>query len=314
MRNILIFILLSIMLLLSCQSKELQVDNTKPMYGEVKKSLEHKNIDEDFIKECLLQFGSIDSSIASISDNAWRYYYNNDLETAMKRFNQVWLLNPEYPDSYFGFASLLESQGKYSEAKRFYEEGFQKDSKYNRAESIFLHIATCKEQLNDIEGLINAYRTIVKLNPKNAFAHKKIGYFQMKSKNYTESLLAYNKAIDLDPADAMTFNNRGYLHQIMKKYTDAIKDYSSAINIDSNYISALVNRGISRMEINQFKDAKKDFRRCVLLDENSGELRRFLALSELKLNDVSSACKNLNLAFELGDVFSGQLIEENCTE
>ncbi len=298
---------------LSCQSQDSQVDNTKPMYGEVKKSIEHKKIDNDFIQECLTQFGTIDSSVIVITDNAWRYYYNNDLKTAMKRFNQVWLLNPNYPDSYFGFASLSETLGDFSGAERLYKIGFEKDTNWNRAETIFQKIADCKEQLNDIEGVINAYTSIINLNPNNAFAFKKIGYFHMQSNNFSESIKAYNKAIELDPKDEMTFNNRGYLYQTNKKFEKAINDYTIAIEINPKYISALVNRGISEMEINQFQKAKSDFEKCVLLDKNAGELRRILALSELKLNEISSACDNLRLALKLGDESSKALIEENCT-
>ena len=85
----------------SCHSQENKIDNTLPMYGGTEKSKEHKEIDEEFIEDCLKQFGSIDSSVNVQIDNAWRYFYHNDLETAMKRFNQAWLLNPEFPDSYF---------------------------------------------------------------------------------------------------------------------------------------------------------------------------------------------------------------------
>src|SRR5437868_5785633 len=88
----------------ACNTNGQQADNTLPMYGEVQKNDELKKIDDDFKKACLVQFKTIDSAVSVQIDNAWRYFYNNDLKTAMKRFNQAWLLNPEFPDSYFGFA------------------------------------------------------------------------------------------------------------------------------------------------------------------------------------------------------------------
>ncbi|MDG1476342.1 MAG: hypothetical protein P8Q14_04295, partial [Vicingaceae bacterium] len=154
----------------SCQSQDNKVDNISPMYGEVEKSKEHKEIDEEFIQDCLKQFGSIDSSVNVQIDHAWRYFYNNDLETAMKRFNQAWLLNPEFPDSYFGFASLLEMQNKSKEANRFYNLGIEKDKGANRTGICYQRIADCKEQLNDIEGTIKAYENITLVNPNNSFA------------------------------------------------------------------------------------------------------------------------------------------------
>jgi len=66
------------------------------------------------------------------------------------------------------------------------------------------------------------------------------------------------------------------------------------------------------MEMMQFEKAKVDFERCIILDPKAGELRRFLALSELGMNDISRACINLNLAKDLGDKGALILIDENC--
>jgi tetratricopeptide (TPR) repeat protein len=304
-------ILIFAIALSSCESKGQQPDNTKPMYGEVAKSEEYKKIDEDFKKECMEQFKTIDSSVYVQTDNAWRYFYHNDLKSAMKRFNQAWLLNPEFPDSYFGFASLMDIQGNQIEAARFYKIGQEKDKTKERAKKCYQRIADCKEQLQDIKGTIEAYTKLAELNPNNAFAFKKIGYFQMQSGNSEDALTAYGKAIALDPTDAMTHNNRAYLYQTMKNYKDAIADYTKAIELDSKYISAYVNRGISEMEQTNFVAARKDFEICVQLDKKSGELRRMLGLSKIKL-DKNGACKDFELAKQLGDKQADELIKQNC--
>ena len=53
------------------------------------------------INKMRLSVEILDSSVNVYTNYAWRYFYKNDLKTAMKRFNQSWLLNPEYPDSCF---------------------------------------------------------------------------------------------------------------------------------------------------------------------------------------------------------------------
>lgn len=304
--------ILTLTILSSCQSQNNKIDNTLPMYGGMEKSREFKELDEEFRQVSLKQFGSIDSAVNVQIDNAWRYFYNDDLETAMKRFNQAWLMNPEFPDSYFGFASLLEMQNKSEEAERFYALGIEKDKNKDRAEISYQRIADCKEQLNDIEGTIKAYEKIASVNPNNSFAFKKIGYFQMRSKNSEKALNAYDKAIELDPKDAMTYNNRAYLNQTLQNYQLAIDDYSKAIELNPEYISALVNRGITEMQINKFEQAKSDFGKCVVLDPNAGDLRRFLGLAKLNLNELSEACDDFVLAQKLGDPIAPQLLKENC--
>ncbi len=307
-----VFLIVTFLGLLSCDTKGQQPDNTIPMFGNIVKSEKYNQLDKEFIDQSLKQFGTIDSATAVHIDLAWRYFYNNDLKTAMKRFNQAWLLNADYPDSYFGFAALLEMQQNSLEAEKFYKIGLEKDSVKNRAENCYQRIADCKEQLQDIKGVIEAYNKILQLNPLNIFALKKLGYFQMESGNLELALNAYNKAIELDPNDAVTYNNRAYLYHTMKKNSNAILDYSKAIQIDNKYISAYVNRGILAMEENKFEDAKRDFETCLRLDSKSPELRRLVGLAKLNLNDKSGACEDFKEAKKLGDTQIDELISIHC--
>jgi tetratricopeptide (TPR) repeat protein len=289
-----------------------QPDNLKPMYGEVAKNEEYQAIDQRFINECIKQFGTKDSAVTRYTDQAWRYFYNNDMATAMKRFNQVWLLNPEFPDTYFGFAALSEMKGNQTEADRLYQLGIKKDVRHLRAPICYQRIADCKEQLKDTSGTLNAYIKLSEISPNNALAFKQIGYFQMRQNNFEQAMKNYFKAIELDPKDAVTFNNRGYLYQSAKDYQKAIADYTKAIQLNPKYISAYANRGITYLEAESYKDAKKNFETCVQLDPNEGGLRRFLGLAELGLKEQTEACKNFNLAVQLGDTIAEGLIAEHC--
>ena len=300
--------------LTSCnnQTSGQEVDNTKPMYGEVSKDEGYKKADDDFRKQCLEQFKTIDSAVWVQIDNGWRYFYHNDLKASMKRFNQAWLLNPEFPDSYFGFAALLDIQNNKKESERFYKIGLSKDNKKQRAQICYQRIADCKEQLKDINGTIEAYSKISEINPANAFAFKKVGYLQMQSGNSEKAIAAYAKAIELDPTDAMTYNNRAYLYQTQKSYNNAINDYTKAIELDSKYISAYVNRGITKIAMNDNLAAKEDFEICVSLDSKDPGLRRFLGLAKLNLNDKTGACNDFKLSKQLGDKQVDELIKQNC--
>jgi len=147
MRNYKILLLSITIGLYSCTVKGQQPDNTKPMYGEVSKNEQYEKIDNEFIEICLSQFGTIDSAVNVHINFAWQYFYNNDLKMAMKRFNQAWLLNPEFPDSYFGFAALMEIQKNKNESKRFYKIGQEKDKTNERTQICYQRIADCKKQL-----------------------------------------------------------------------------------------------------------------------------------------------------------------------
>jgi hypothetical protein len=66
------------------------------------------------------------------------------------------------------------------------------------------------------------------------------------------------------------------------------------------------------LEMKNYKDAQKDFETCVQLDSNEGGLRKLLGLAELGLKHQKEACKNFDLAKQLGDAEAEQLIAEHC--
>lgn len=289
-----------------------QVDNTKPMYGEAPKSKDQIANDEKFIETVVNQFGTRVAASEKYIEIAWRYYYNDSLIVAMKRFNQAWMLNPENPDSYYGFGSLIESKGDTIEAKRLYNIGFKKDKSYKRALQCFQTIAICKEHNNDIKGTINAYKILVELTPNEIFPYKKLGYLYSENNNFELANKYYNKAIELDPLDATTYNNRGYLYQRMKLFDKAVKDYTIAIEINNEYISAYYNRGITHTEMKEFEKAKNDFTVCTKLDPNSGELFRSLGYAKYQLNDSKGACKDFARAKQLGDQQAINYLQYYC--
>lgn len=287
-------------------------DNTKPMYGEIEKSEGQKEADKEFIEDCLEEFGTIDSSIKVTNNNGWSYLSKNDKTTAIKRFNQSWMLNPEHPEAYFGFAFLEDLAGNKNESERFYALALTKDKQFNIAEGCYNRIAQCSEALGLVEKTIESYERMAHINPNSSIAYKKLGYFYSKIEKKEKSLSAYLKAIELDPNDEITYGNLGYLYYQMGKYDKAIENYNHALSLNAKYIYAYVNRGILEMDKGQYKLAKKDFELSVELDKSEGGLWRLLALSKQSLGDKKGACNDLLRAKELGDKVAPQLIQENC--
>jgi len=76
-----LFLLLSLFEILSCNNRTngQEVDNTKPMYGEIPKNEEYKKADDEFREESLSQFKTIDSAVVVQIDQAWRYFYHEDV-------------------------------------------------------------------------------------------------------------------------------------------------------------------------------------------------------------------------------------------
>jgi Tfp pilus assembly protein PilF len=99
-----------------------------PKYGNVEKSIEHKEMDQKFIEETMkIEKFNGNKRLASnhMITLGFKYLYKGDLETAMYRFNQAFLLDPENPDIYWGFGAIYMSLSNYEKAKEQYEEGLK---------------------------------------------------------------------------------------------------------------------------------------------------------------------------------------------
>ena len=291
-------------------------DNTKPMYGEVPKDYRYLATDLRFIEDAIKFYGNRNNAAEYYLGVAWVYFAKGDLNVAMMRFNQAWLLNPEIPDAYFGFAKILEARKNKTDAERFYKIAFEKDTNNTRIKNCFWTIVLGKEYVGNIVGMFETINNFIETFPDDskaiAIAYLKMGYWQNELGKDSLALESYNKAIELNPNSANAYMNRGYLFQTQNKYSKARIDYNKAIEIDSTYISAYCNRGGLELLLSNYEDAKKDFEICVRLESKSGELRRHLGLAKQKLNDKEGACEDFKLAKELGDEEVEKLLKENC--
>lgn len=89
-----------------------------PMYGGMDRSQfpEIKAADDKFISDVSAQFGSRERASMLWVNQGYRFYREDKLGMAMRRFNQAWLLNPENPEVYAGFGSVLNDQAKHCDA------------------------------------------------------------------------------------------------------------------------------------------------------------------------------------------------------
>ena len=85
-----------------------------PMFGTEQgrvKTAAMRDADLVFIAEALQLEPTRAAAAQHSAALGWTYLRRGDVETAMKRFNQAWLLDPKTGASYHGFAVVLAEQG-----------------------------------------------------------------------------------------------------------------------------------------------------------------------------------------------------------
>lgn len=95
-----------------------------PMYGGMDRSSvpRLKAADERLIEGTIKKFGNREKAAAEIVERGFRLYLQDDLAVAMKRFNQAWILDPDNPEVYWGFATVLHNRGENCEAMRMIDK------------------------------------------------------------------------------------------------------------------------------------------------------------------------------------------------
>ncbi len=96
----------------------------QPKYGGIEKTPEQQKSDKEFIDEILNHFKSKSEASDNLVETGFKYLYENgDFSTAMRRFNQAYLLNDKNPDIYYGYGTIYFNLGAYDEARIQYDEG-----------------------------------------------------------------------------------------------------------------------------------------------------------------------------------------------
>ena len=99
--------------------------NLIPMYGDSPKCEQQIKSDNDFFAFVESKFKDRKVAALSYVELGWDYFYQNDLETSMKRFNQAWLLDSLNADVYWGFGNLLGRKGELKSSIPFFEKSLK---------------------------------------------------------------------------------------------------------------------------------------------------------------------------------------------
>lgn len=145
-----------------------------PMYGGLDRQADPilKGADDALIEGTTKEFGSREVASQRFIDQGFRYYFQDDLSTAMRRFNQAWLLNPQNPDAFYGFAVVLNDREQFCDARELIETGFK------------LGLRRKAEELADA-GRLHA---LCAVQNKTLTDEQKTAYAKRASEYYTEAI------------------------------------------------------------------------------------------------------------------------------
>lgn len=181
-----LLLLSTVMLFQNCQSQCPEGINLLPMYGQKEKCKEQLDSDKEFLTEIDKSFKSREEASKAYSTKGWDYFYQNDFETAMKRFNQAWLLDNKNYVAYWGFANIRGKQNQLEEAKDLFDIA----KKFNPKDANFFISSSAaygglynqKKDLDLLKSMVADLQKATQIDPSNAkaYAELAVAFFYLK--------------------------------------------------------------------------------------------------------------------------------------
>ncbi len=205
--------LLGITILSGCASGGgTRIDNI-PMYGQpgIERPEFLKKADAEFIEKAVSGFGSRENASKAWWSEGERHMSDGNLDYAMRRYNQSWLLNPENYQPYWGFGRVMDATDQYEEAFKYFKRAnelindlFQKPALltdtavvyHNKANSL---AASQKQDRQKYFDLANRYfEESTKADPTYPKAWLRWAQSLYYQENYAASWSKIKKARELD--------------------------------------------------------------------------------------------------------------------
>jgi len=155
------------------------------MYGDTTKSQKLKESDAAYIAAIEKSGKSRKDVAKEVMRSGWASYQKGDLKSAIRRFNQAWLLDPENGDAYHGFALISTVRDKNADAaEKFFRMALAKPGVSANAYVSYGRFLWIVDRLE--EGLFQLQKAL-KVSPTAHDARLHIARIYYKKKDYSKA-------------------------------------------------------------------------------------------------------------------------------
>lgn len=143
---------------------------TTPLWEGIEKTAAMKRADKDFVDEVLAATkGDAKLGARHAVRAGWKAFSDGQYDSAIRRFNQAWLLDPENPEIFWGFGLATHLRGEpLSTVERWFLE-----AKERLPDAAPLHSdhGRVLSERGEPRRAINHFRKALQLDPDHAEAH-----------------------------------------------------------------------------------------------------------------------------------------------
>jgi tetratricopeptide (TPR) repeat protein len=189
--------------------------NLQPEYGNIPKSKEQIEEDRQFIETVLKQDTTHRKGSEHLVKLGFTYLYRGDMETAMRRFNQAWLLDPKNENAYWGYAVVYFAFNDLKEASKQLDKGLllnpQSSNILTDKATIYMTDYMNSHNVDNLNEAIEVFNQSYKIDPSNQNTLFKLSAAYFYKKDCSNAWKYYNECMKLGG------------QPVTKEYSEALK-------------------------------------------------------------------------------------------
>lgn len=157
-----------------------------------------------------------------------------------------------------------------------------------------------KSYIKDSIGAFADFYHALEVDSNNVLTMSDLSITYMAFGNYKKAIEYLSKAYKINPDNKYILSNLGYLYTLTGEYKQAVGIFNKSISIFPNISGNYNNRGYAFLNLGKMEEAEKDIEFAIFLDPENSYAYRNKALLHIERAEISLACKNLQMAEELG--------------
>ncbi len=159
--------------------------NQLPMYGGLEKIEKLREADAAFLAAVDKSAYSRSQTAQNVVQAGWTALQKGDMTTAIKRFNQAWLLDPENGNAYYGFALVAAQRDRaMPQAEKFFRLAI---SKKTVAVVAYVDYGRFLWSQNRLDESLEQLQKSLQISPKAFNARSNIAFVYYKKGDFKKS-------------------------------------------------------------------------------------------------------------------------------
>uniref|UniRef100_A0A4W4EG70 RNA polymerase II-associated protein 3 n=1 Tax=Electrophorus electricus TaxID=8005 RepID=A0A4W4EG70_ELEEL len=240
-----------------------------------------------------------------------KFFKEGNYDTAIECYSRGMVADPYNPVLPTNRATCFFRLKKYVVAESDCNLAIALDSKYIKA---YARRGAARFALQNLEGALEDYEMVLKLDPENLDAQNEItklnqvsalpsahpavttscGNAYFKEGKYEAAVECYSKGMEADATNALLAANRAMAYLKLERYAEAEQDCSKAITLDSTYSKAFARRATARAALGRLSEAREGLgSTCLIEIEEVGEMLTPLVVPQRTTGPGSSSTSEL---------------------